>query len=500
MHGEHTTDADCRLSITDARSYCARCRASKPKNKKGDTHDETNNRSKVRTHGLGIVLLLSLALMSQGAAAKPTRPQEDATSAAAEAQVTAAAQPLISYQGTLTNQTGVPVNATVTMQFRLYDAASGGAVKWGPETQSVQVTDGLFNVLLGSVTAINPANLTGDLWLDIKVNSEQLTPRERLTTVPYTIEAGTLPAGATTRGDLAVPGSLSTSGRIGIGVTSPAVPLHLEKDDGAAAGEHVLGTLRRNGSSGGGVVLSYQADGTAVTAGRVRSSAGFDLRLGTANYLDALTILNSNGNVGIGTTTPSRQLYVYRNSAGPNGIMVENGLATDSENPAQIDFKRTAVAASQWASVGMDYTGRDFFIWVNGADRLNIWDNGSVSCGALTEAGLQTPGEREAGGSDRFEEGDVLCWSAKAHRLERCVTPGDPLVQAVADSGGRPIVIGAEAVKVIGPVRAGDYLVASSVAGYAMASPAPTFGTVIAQALEDFDGEQGIIKAMIRKM
>jgi len=53
----------------------------------------------------------------------------------------------------------------------------------------VQVTNGLFHVLLGSVTAINPADLDGDLWLDIKVNNEQLTPRERLTTVPYAAEA-----------------------------------------------------------------------------------------------------------------------------------------------------------------------------------------------------------------------------------------------------------------------------------------------------------------------
>ena len=63
-------------------------------------------------------------------------------------------------------------------------------MKWGPETQSVQVTDGLFNVQLGSVTAIDPADLIGDLWLDIKVNSEQLSPRERLTAVPYAVEAG----------------------------------------------------------------------------------------------------------------------------------------------------------------------------------------------------------------------------------------------------------------------------------------------------------------------
>ena len=147
--------------------------------------------------GTVFVLALLLVLASQGAAARPATGPEGQGEAEASG-VLAPASTLISYQGTLTNQEGSPVNATVTMQFRLYDAASGGTVKWGPETQNVQVTNGLFNVLLGSVTAINPTNLTGDLWLDIKVNSEQLTPRERLTTVPYTVESGTLTAGAET--------------------------------------------------------------------------------------------------------------------------------------------------------------------------------------------------------------------------------------------------------------------------------------------------------------
>ena len=120
---------------------------------------------------------------------------------------------------------------------------------------------------------------------------------------------------------------------------------------------------------------------------------------------------------------------------------------------------------------------------------LQLHATGGVTCGALTEAGLQTPEEFEAGGTDRFEEGDVLCWGID--RLEKCATPNDRLVQAVADTGGRPIVIGAEAVKVLGPVKRGDILVASSVAGYAMVNNDPMSGSVIAQALEDFDGDAG---------
>jgi hypothetical protein len=73
------------------------------------------------------------------------------------------------------------------------------------------------------------------------------------------------------------------------------------------------------------------------------------------------------------------------------------------------------------------------------------------------------------------------------------------LVLAVADANGKPIVIGAEVIKVVGPVHAGDLLVASAVPGYAVANSQPAPGAVIAQALEDLDGERGLIRAMIRK-
>ena len=48
-------------------------------------------------------------------------------------------------------------------------------------------------------------------------------------------------------------------------------------------------------------------------------------------------------------------------------------------------------------------------------------------------------------------------------------------------------------------VKEGDLLVTSNISGYAMVNNDPTPGTVIAQALEDFKEEHGLIKAMIRK-
>jgi hypothetical protein len=132
-------------------------------------------------------------------------------------------------------------------------------------------------------------------------------------------------------------------------------------------------------------------------------------------------------------------------------------------------------------------------VYANGDARLD----GSWQTAAIIENNLQSPIELTADRIDRFSQGDVLCW--KGNRLELCAQAGDPLVQAVADKNGKPIVLGAEPIKVLGPVKEGDLLVASEIPGYAMVDNDPRPGAAIAQALEDFDGEQGVIKAMIRK-
>lgn len=124
---------------------------------------------------------------------------------------------------------------------------------------------------------------------------------------------------------------------------------------------------------------------------------------------------------------------------------------------------------------------------------------GSITSGAYVEANLLTPAQRSAGQIDEFTLGDLLCWSAEMQALNRCVVANDRLVMAVADRQGKPIVLGAELVKVLGPVQAGDILVASNVPGYAMVNNNPAPGTVIGQALQDLVGERGLIKTMIRK-
>ena len=95
----------------------------------------------------------------------------------------------INYQGYLTTAAGVPVDGPVQMHFSIYDAATGGSALWS-ETQTVTVTNGVYNVNLGDVV---PINLPFDVqyYLGVKVGTDpgEMTPRKVLTSVGYAYRA-----------------------------------------------------------------------------------------------------------------------------------------------------------------------------------------------------------------------------------------------------------------------------------------------------------------------
>ncbi len=98
------------------------------------------------------------------------------------------AQPpfMMNYQGYLTDDDGSPLNGAYDMEFRLYDEPVGGFLEWGPESHvGVTVTNGLFQVALGSVTALLPADFDKALYLAVSVEGSDLSPRQPLRAVPY---------------------------------------------------------------------------------------------------------------------------------------------------------------------------------------------------------------------------------------------------------------------------------------------------------------------------
>jgi len=96
----------------------------------------------------------------------------------------------INYQGWLgTADDTTGVTGTFTMVFKIYDAETDGNNLWS-ETHEVQVSHGVFNVILGSSNPIPAEIFTGaPLWLEVQVGDEVLAPRKKLVSVGYAIQA-----------------------------------------------------------------------------------------------------------------------------------------------------------------------------------------------------------------------------------------------------------------------------------------------------------------------
>jgi hypothetical protein len=145
-----------------------------------------------RGNVLFTLVMIAVLLWAQSAGAVPFR-AESATSTGT-----------IAYQGRLADSSGNPLTSTLNMSFRLYSAVTGGAPLWTEQwtgSNGVKVSDGLFNVMLGSLTPIAQAVITGNstLFLGITVGTDdEMAPRVQLGSVPFAVQALTVPDGSIT--------------------------------------------------------------------------------------------------------------------------------------------------------------------------------------------------------------------------------------------------------------------------------------------------------------
>jgi hypothetical protein len=220
--------------------------------------------------------------------------------------VMAQAPQLINYQGRL-NQGANPANGTFSITFSIYSVASGGTALY-TETQSVTVSDGIFNVLIGSQTPI-PNNLftnAGDRFLGVKVGTDaEMTPRFRLASVAYAVrstESDGVADGAIVNADLA--NNAVTAGKIAGGQVVKSVNT-LKDDVTLAAGANVTIT-----PSGNTLTISASGGGGA--------GDGHSLDAADGDPTDVVFV-DEDGNVGVGTTFPFAKLDVVADF-GPAGF------------------------------------------------------------------------------------------------------------------------------------------------------------------------------------
>lgn len=144
---------------------------------------------------------------------------------------------LLNYQGYLTDTLGNPISSPpMSMTFSIYNVVSGGSPLW-TEYQDVEVTKGIFHAVLGVMTAIPDSVFTqgANRWLEVTVLGSTLSPRTRITAVPYALEAVRADTAGYARATVSDSNWIRTgndqysgvSGNVGIGTNTPSFKLQV---------------------------------------------------------------------------------------------------------------------------------------------------------------------------------------------------------------------------------------------------------------------------------
>ncbi len=364
------------------------------------------------------------------------------TRAGESARVYAASSSTLNFQARLMSSNGALVNdGTYSIQFKLYDAVSGGTNEW-TETQTVTVKNGYFSANLGVVTPFSGSiDWSQEKWLTMNVNGDgEMTPRIKLTAVPYALRSGqadslTITGGTITGDNLLqkAPGTIqsvsSTNAGLRFNQTGAGGLVQLQGDgvtvftvdktgNATLSGGLTLGgststtagTLRWNGSDfegyNGTSWVSLTATGGTTAFTHEGNTLGEDAVLGTTdnyalrfitNGTEKMTVL-ANGNVGIGDTTPAALFTVGTgdalqiNAAGnlSTSGTITSGLINGQDIDATANLTGTlTVAGATTLNGGLTIENGDSFTF-GGQTFTSLVGTGLTNSGGVLQVTLGT--------------------------------------------------------------------------------------------------------------
>ena len=229
-------------------------------------------------------------------------------------------------QGRLLNA-GNPMSGSHPATFRIYDAATGGALLW-TENSSLTVQGGIFTAIIGSTTPIPTIVFASQSrWLEVTVDGTTLTPRLQLTTNGYAFRSQ---HADTANFALSAPSAnvnlwstdgtnvYRLTGKVGVATSTPDQDLGINGMIGVYPKAWVQPTTRgmfmwhgSNPSDGGSIYAYDYTAGHGNPIGMSGSNVGFSTYGADGLYSGVHLFVQQDGNVGVGTMSPLYNLDVH---------------------------------------------------------------------------------------------------------------------------------------------------------------------------------------------
>ena len=277
------------------------------------------------------------------------------------------------YQGVARDISGNPLlSQNIGLRIAILKGSATGLEAY-QETHTTTTSDlGLFSLQIGTGTIVN-GNF-GDIdwgsdshFLQVEIDengsgSYQLIGTSELLSVPYAKYAENRSKWKNDNTDI-----FYLDGRVGIGTDAPSRPFHLRGGEGTSI------VARIESQNENGATIDFR-DPNTTGDWQARIGGSGDGLTFIAGGNARMSILD-NGNVGVGTNTPSRAFHLR----GGEGTSIVARIESQNENGATIDFRDPNTTGDWLARIGGSGDGLTFI--AGGNTRMNIIDNGNVGIG-----------------------------------------------------------------------------------------------------------------------